>query len=119
MTTSARSRWSFAVCCLFTCGTTFAQETKLPKADPPKSALKNLVIYPTDVKLDGPRDEQRLGVLGEFAEGRSWDLSRAAKYNSSDAKVASVDATGLVQPVGDGKATITIQASGQTKTIPV
>src|SRR5262249_44681975 len=64
----------------------------LPMAEPPKVELRSLTVYPTAVRLDGPRDEQRLGVLGSYADGRSWDLCRTAKYASSNPQVASVDA---------------------------
>ena len=95
-----------------------AQEQLTPKAEAPKSAPTKLVVYPGAVRLDGSRDEQRLGVLGEYAEGRSWDLSRDATFAVSDPKVAVVD-RGVVRPVGDGQATITVVSGGQTKTVPV
>jgi hypothetical protein len=95
-----------------------AQEQAVAKAEPPRAALKSLVVYSSQIQLDGPRDEQRLGVLGEYADGHSWDLSRAAKITSSDPKVAIVD-LGVVRPVADGQTTLTITAAGQTKSIPV
>lgn len=93
-----------------------AQEQAVPKADAPKAALKNLVVYPAQITLDGPRDEQRIGVVGEYADGRSWDLARDAKVVCSDPKVALVDA-GVIRPVADGQATLTVTAAGQTKSI--
>src|SRR5205807_668099 len=84
----------------------------------PTSALKNLIVYPAQVQLDGPRSQQHLGVLGEYAEGRSWDLSGSAAYSSSNPAIARVDG-GVIQPVGDGQAVITVKVAGQTKTIPV
>src|SRR5436190_2638133 len=52
------------------------KEPAVPKAERPKSVLQALNIYPKAIILDGPRDEQRLGVLGDYADGRAWDLSR-------------------------------------------
>jgi len=53
-------------------------KTPVPKAEPPSSALVKLVTYPEAIELTGPRDEQRLGVVGEFADGRTWELTRTA-----------------------------------------
>jgi hypothetical protein len=91
----------------------------LPRPEPPKVPLKALTIYPAAVTLDGPRDEQRLGVLGDYADGRQWDWSRQAKFSSSAPEVAVVDGTGVLRPVGDGQAIITVHAGGQNATLPV
>ena len=90
-----------------------------PKAEPPLAALQMIAVYPPTIRLLGPRDEQRIGVLGDFADGRGWDFSRAAKITSSDAKIVAIDSANIARPIGDGKATITVQAAGQTKTIDV
>src|SRR5262245_20717187 len=103
---------------LFAVAPALAQEQASPKAEAPKAALKNLVVYPAKIQLDGPRDEQQLGVLGEFADGRGWDRSRTAALTSSNPKVAIVE-QGVVRPVSDGDATITVVALGQSKSVPV
>src|SRR5262245_29002782 len=97
---------------------TSAQEQAIPKAEPPNAALKNLVVYPAQITLDGPRDEQRVGVVGEYADGRKWDLSRDAAIVSSNSKIAVVE-QGVIRPVADGQATLTVTAAGQSKTIAV
>ena len=94
-------------------------KTPVPKAEPPSSALVKLVTYPEAIELTGPRDEQSLGVVGEFADGRTWELTRTATYKSGDAKVAEVDPSGIVRPVGDGQTSVTITAGGKTQTIAV
>jgi hypothetical protein len=91
----------------------------LPKAEPPRAALKSLAILPAEVNLTGPRDSQRLVVLGEYADGRRWDLSREAKFASGSATVATVDAAGIIRPAGDGQTTITVQAGGKSATVAV
>jgi hypothetical protein len=103
---------------LFLPGIAFGQQTP-PMAQPPAAALRSLLVYPPAIALQGPRDEQRLSVLGEFADGRSWDLSRTVQAVSSNPSVAAVDAGNIVRPVGDGTANITIQSGGQQKTIAV
>ena len=42
-----------------------------------------LKVFPAEVNLLGPRDSQRIGVLGEYADGRLRDLARKATYTSS------------------------------------
>ncbi|HYT91080.1 MAG TPA: DUF1553 domain-containing protein [Gemmataceae bacterium] len=91
----------------------------VPVAELPKAALRGLTVYPAKVSLDGPRDEQRLGVLGDYADGRAWDLSRTAKYASSNPAIATITAQGLVQGIRDGAAVITVEAGGKTATVPV
>jgi hypothetical protein len=78
---------------------------------------KGLEVFPPKIELVGRNDQQRIGVLGDF-EGHRRDLSRDAKYSSSDAKIVWVD-NGMVRPVGDGNATIAIQAGGLSVTVPV
>jgi hypothetical protein len=103
-----------------------AQEYKGPpkaapaaSAEAPKAALQKLAVYPAKIDLDGPRDEQRIGIVGEYADGRTWDLSRTAKFKSADPKIAEVDETGIVRPIGDGETTITVDAAGKSQAIPV
>jgi len=103
----------------------FAQEYKTPKAgvvqqaEAPKSALRSLSTYPGRIELTGPRDEQRIGVVGQFADGRTWDLSRSARFTSVNPKVAEVDAAGIVRPASDGQTTVTVEAGGKNYSIPV
>lgn len=90
-----------------------------PKAARPTGAIQRLEIYPAKVNLGSPREEQHLGVLGEFAAGRRWDLSREAQYTSSDPKIAVVDKIGVVRPVANGKTTITLRAGDKTASVAV
>jgi hypothetical protein len=71
------------------------------------------------VTLDGPRDEQRIGVLGEYADGRLWDLSRLAKYTSSAPNLVSVSPQGLVQGVANGQGILTVETGGKKTTVTV
>ncbi len=85
---------------------------------PPAGAPARLVVYPKDVKLVGPRDEQRVIVLGVWADGRTWDLTRTATVTSANAKIATAD-KGVVRPVADGRATLTVDAGGAKASVPV
>jgi hypothetical protein len=88
-------------------------------ADPPDGAPKQLVVYPSQVTLTGPRDEQRLIVLGVWADGQKRDLTRAATFATSQAKTATVDKAGVVHPASDGTATLTVEAAGARAEVPV
>src|SRR5437764_634180 len=107
-------------------GLLFAQEYKTPpKAQaialpaPPAAALTKLTVDPAQTDLAGPHDEQRIGIVGTYAGGRTWDLSRTAKLTSANPKIAEVDPAGIIWPVGDGTTTITIEANGKSESIPV
>src|SRR5262245_63322666 len=91
-----------------------------PPAEPaaPQAALTRVTIHPERVDLSGPRAEQRVGVLGEYADGSRRDLSRDAKLAVASDKVARV-ADGVLRPVGDGKTELTETAGGKTVTVPV
>src|SRR5438093_331230 len=60
----------------------------LPRQGPPSASLRALTIFPQHVTLDGPRDSQQLIVLGEYADGRQWDLTREAVFAPDSADVA-------------------------------
>ena len=91
----------------------------LSAAEPLTGAPRQLVVYPTAIDLDGPRAEERIGVLGEYADGRRCDLSREAKFSGGAAKVATVDVAGIVHATGDGETTITVQVGGLSATVSV
>jgi hypothetical protein len=90
-----------------------------PKAEPPSVPLVKLSTYPAKIELTGPRDEQRIGIVGEYADGRTWDLAGIAKLTSSDPKIVEIDAAGIARPVADGQATITVAMGGERRVIPV
>jgi len=112
---------SLCKCCLLlafvTVPSLLRAENPLPAK--PMSPLKSLVLFPANIQLQGLRADHHVGVLGEFAEGRKWDLSREASFVSVDPKIATVDRHGVVRPIQDGKTTITVQAGGVTQSVPV
>jgi hypothetical protein len=121
LTRAAVRRLACATLALLAPATASAQPLARPvaPAEPPRAAPQGLTVHPARVTLDGPRAEQRLGVLGRYADGRAWDLSRAAKYSSSAPGVATVTPQGVVRPAGDGQAVITVEAGGAKATVPV
>jgi hypothetical protein len=69
-------------------------------------AAADLRVYPAEVSLTGLRASQQLLVAFE-ADGRLIsDLKAKARFSSNRPDVASVDAAGVVRPVGDGEAVV-------------
>ena len=55
---------------------------------------------------------QQLIVTGQYADGKLRDLTHAASYEIAPAGLADVDKTGLVTPIKEGKAIITVTTKG-------
>jgi hypothetical protein len=79
----------------------------------------SVTVQPTAIELRHQRQPIALQVLGASADGYSLDLRSQAKYASADAKVALVDADGLVRPVANGQTQVTVRVAGQTKSVAV
>lgn len=62
--------------------------------------------------LCGPDASQQLLVTGKYATGQLRDLTRKARYTVQPAGVVAVSTDGLVTPLGDGTATISVQLPG-------
>lgn len=74
-----------------------------PRDDDPR--IQRLEILPPAVKLQ-PGDVQQLLVLAHFSDGHVEDVSRWAKYSSTNFAVASVDDHGQVTVAGSGEGSI-------------
>ena len=83
------------------------------------ASAADLRIAPDTVPLVGPTASQQLLVL-EVADGRATgDRTGIAKFASDKPTIATVDAEGIVRPVGNGDATITATVNGKTTTAKV
>src|SRR3954447_15482153 len=84
-----------------------ATHCKEPNAAPRAVALPvpgALTITPAECTIGGADQVQRLLVLGlakDKKDGRQFDYSRKAVYSTSDDKVATITADGVVKPVGN------------------
>jgi len=78
------------------------------------AAGAELKLYPTEIPLSGPRAAQQLLVVEEDAGRTVAERTAEAKYSTADAKVATVDETGLLKPAGDGETTVTASAGGKS-----
>ena len=66
-----------------------------------------LEVYPRAATLE-PGSKQRLVVRANYSDGGVADVSRWARYSSTDASVAEVSDDGVVKMVGHGEAAITV-----------
>jgi hypothetical protein len=77
-------------------------------------------VSPAGIEIRHYRQPHSIQVLGSTGDGYSVDLRSQAVFVSADPKVATVDTTGWVQPVGNGITRITVTLAGQSsKTIDV
>jgi hypothetical protein len=75
-------------------------------------------VFPASFKLETPRRIMHVLVTGKYADGATQDLTRVAQFTSSNPQVARVDG-GIVYPVADGSAEITVSVGGQTQHVSV
>ena len=81
-------------------------------------AAPSLSILPPQVDLTGPEALHQL-LAEATVDSHQEDWTRNAKWSSSNPKVASVDASGLLRPVADGQVTITATANGASASATV
>jgi hypothetical protein len=78
-----------------------------------------LGITPASALLRGPDSVQQIAVDELTGEHGPRDVTREAKYASSDGRIATVDEAGLITACGDGSTTLTVRLGKQAATIPV
>ena len=76
-----------------------------PREEDP--TVVGLEVYPREAVLQ-PGSKQRLIVRARYSDGRLADVSRWARYSSTDASVAEVNDSGVVTMVGRGEAAVTV-----------
>ncbi len=67
------------------------------------AALNTLTATPSKISLTGRYGEARLLVEELQADGKAFDVSGKAKYAFADPKIATIDESGIVRPLKDGK----------------
>ncbi len=102
-------------------GGLFAAETPTTTAAGPATATlvpARVTLEPGSFLLSGPRSRLQLLFTGFTSEQQRFDLTHAATYRSSNEQVARLEGSRVV-PVGDGTATITAEAAGQSATCEI
>jgi hypothetical protein len=77
-----------------------------------------LRVSPAAVRLDSPEATQQL-LVSTGAAGRPLDVTRQVAYAVADAKVAAVDAEGLIRPVGEGRTVVLVRRGGSQLRVPL
>lgn len=92
---------------------------KEPDAKGQEPTLRSITVFPPKISLNGPRDEQRVVVMGEYSDQTRKDLTRNTKFGSTAKNIATIEPRGIVFPAGDGDADITVEVAGIKGQIPV
>lgn len=81
---------------------------------PQESDAKLLAVdvYPKSVEL-GVGDSDQMTVIAKYSDGRSEDVTRWAKFSSSDEAIALVEDSGKVRVVGPGEGAIIVWFSSR------
>ena len=102
--------------CVLLCGT--AGFAAVPPASP-APVPGEIRVEPPAVALDHHRRPHSLIVTTTTPDGLTVDLTLQARYESSDPKIATVDAAGRVAPVAGGTARVTVTAAGKSAAVDV
>jgi len=81
-----------------------------PKREDP--TLTSLEVTPSRSRLS-PGESVRVQVRARYSDGRERDVTRWAKFTSTDETIATVDRTGRVQVIGSGEGAVTAWFSSQ------
>jgi hypothetical protein len=103
---------------------THAQAPK-PKGLGDPGSLTALKVEPNvndkGVSIRGRDARQQIFVSGAFSSGQFRDFTRKVAYTSEPAGIVKIDANGMVTPLADGTATITVKdaTAGLSAVLPV
>ncbi len=88
--------------------------------DPPETTrCQSLEVFPDQkLVLDANSGGQQISVTARFPD-RTRDVTHLAAYESSNPKVATVDARGFVQQVGQGETVILVRFLEHIESIPL
>jgi hypothetical protein len=78
-----------------------------PGPSPKDPHITRLEVFPTRVVVH-PKDQLQVLVRAGYSDGHTEDVTRLARFGSTEDLVASVDDAGLVKVNGHGEAAITV-----------
>ncbi|HEX3150227.1 MAG TPA: DUF1549 and DUF1553 domain-containing protein [Gemmataceae bacterium] len=82
------------------------------------AVLERVEVLPKHATLK-PKDTLRIVVLARYSDGRTVDVSRLAKFVSSEATAADVDEDGVIKVAGNGEAAVSAIFSNHVATMTV
>ena len=85
-----------------------------PAPDSSEAQIESLSVFPEETWLT-PEADQQVIVQANYSDGTSRDITRWAKFSSTNSGVATVDDMGRVKMQGPGEAAITVWYSSKVK----
>lgn len=91
------------------------------RLDPPQTArVERIEIYPKARRvLKAPHFRQQMAVVAHFSDGTKRDVTQLAAYSSSNAGVATVSESGLVNGSRRGESAILVRFLEHIETLPL
>ena len=95
-----------------------ADAAEPPELVPAAEGLESLEVSPRQLSLEGPGASGQVLVSARFTDGTAADATRAAAF-SVDSSCVAVSPAGLVTPLTEGNATLTIRWAGREASVRV
>ena len=98
------------ICIAFLVSCSGAKTSQTAQTSPQNASLTSVVVSPSSTSVIAGA-KQAFSATGHYSDGTTKDLTASAQWKSSNAAVASIDATGVANGIAAGVATITATAS--------
>lgn len=85
----------------------------------PAHALAAPQVSPPAIVLDSPEASNQVLVSDVLSDGRRVDLTRKVRYEIANPALATVDATGFVQPLSEGKTELLVRQGDAVLRVPL
>jgi len=84
-----------------------------------EASAEGLRAEPAQVTLDSPESSQQLLITDLDPRARQRDVTRDAVYRIAPKQIATIDERGLVRPLADGQAELSVEFQGQQLTVAI
>ena len=82
------------------------------------TTVTGINVQPESVSLSGPFDYTQMLITAAVSSGDQVDVTRDAKIQV-DGQAVEITASGLIKPVADGQATVSISVGQHTASLPI
>jgi uncharacterized protein YjdB len=98
------------ICMAFLVSCSGPKTSQTAQNSPQNASLTSVIVNPSSTSVNAGA-KQSFSATGHYSDGTTKDLTASAQWKSSNAAVASIDATGVANGIAAGVATITATAS--------
>ena len=98
------------ICIAFLVSCSGPKTSQTAQNSPQNASLTSVIVNPSSTSVNAGA-KQSFSATGHYSDGTMKDLTASAQWKSSNAAVASIDATGVAKGIAAGVATITATAS--------